>query len=174
MQSNDLGILSRLPVGTLLAVLATLALGAVSLFSDKLNFDDYTTQVVVLWGFLAVGRGLTGSVLNQEGEPNALIRAINAFPWATVVIGIVAIVGYVAVLVNPDVMTWQQLGIKIAVVIGALGVGRGVQVARKNSDLARLMTVNNADAPFDPGTTVAAADARYAQGGQIKPPTQGA
>lgn len=153
----------KLPWATMLAVLFTITAGVVSLVdSEALNFDEYTTQVAVVWGFLAVGRGL--ALKEQETvEMSPFSRFLNTFPWATVVVGIVAVVGYIVVIIGDTSLTWDELGIKLGLLIGALGVGRGAGVLKKD-----LMTYPaSAGQPFDPGHEITEGDIK-----EIEQPTR--
>lgn len=121
------------PWATIFALLFTLAQGVVHIVDvDKLSFDDYLTQVAALWSFIAVGRGF--AVKADDIDINPMTRFLNSFPWATVVVGIVAVVGYIDVtLVDDTSLTYGTLGTKLAVLIGALGLGRGVAALKKDT-----------------------------------------
>lgn len=133
MVKSPLSILSDLPVATMLAVLFSVLTGIVHLVDvDELSFEDYMTQVTVVWGALAVGRGFAAAKTSVSDNPT--IAWLNAFPWATVVVGIVGVVGYISVLVSNDdgSLDWTEYGIQMAALVGALGIGRGIAVLKKD------------------------------------------
>lgn len=129
--------LGKWPWATMFALLFTLIAGIVQIVQPStLSFDDYMTQVVAVWSFLAVGRGL--ALKEQETIVVAPIdRFLNTFPWATVVTAVVAIVGYIGTLTG-DSLTFNELTTKMAILIGALGVGRGLGVLKKDVTFNRL------------------------------------
>jgi hypothetical protein len=129
---SPLALLSELPTATLFAVLFSLFTGVIHLVDvDKLSFEDYMTQVTIVWGGLAVGRGLAAS---KGVSANPTIALLNAFPWATVVAAIVGVVGYVSVLVNTDgSLDWKEYGVQMGTLVGALGIGRGIAALKHDT-----------------------------------------
>lgn len=133
MPKSPFSVLSALPVATLLAVLFSVLTGVVHLVDvEKLSFHDYMTQVTVVWGAIAVGRGFA---VTKTIEANPTIAWLNAFPWATVVTIIVGVVGYISVLVGSDIdsLSWEEYGVQMGVLIGALGIGRGIGSLNKSN-----------------------------------------
>jgi hypothetical protein len=123
--------LAKWPWATIMALVVTIVLGVTSLIEpEELNFDEYTTAVVVVWSFLAVGRG---AALREQTTLilAPLDRFLNTFPWATVVAGVVAVVGYIGSLTS-DTLTIQELGVKLGILIGTLGIGRGLGVLKQD------------------------------------------
>jgi len=125
---------SKWPWGTLIAVLATIVLCITSAFDpDKLGYDDLSTMIVLAWGAMALGRGLAA-----KNDPAAYVeygpitRWLNSFNWATVGVGAFAIVGYVIQLGDTP-MSWQEYAQKVGILSGALLIGRGVSVLKKDT-----------------------------------------
>jgi hypothetical protein len=144
------------PWGTLAALFTTLVLGVTSLVApDQLSFNDYYTQVTIVWGALAVGRGLAAKhdpVYYEEYGP--ITRFMNSFSWATVGVGFFAVVGYVLVLTHggDGSMGYDELAAKVGALVGALGVGRGLAVLKKDTTIGSMpVTVNQL---VDPGVTI--------------------
>lgn len=137
-----------LPWATLFAVLLTLVLGVTSVAdTDELSFDQFTTAVIAVWSFLAVGRGLAAK--EQDIDTTPFISFVNSFPWATVVVAIVAVIGYLGVVVfDTDSMTIGELGIKLGVLVGALGLGRGLGTYKKDTTFRAPMLAGDGE-PFD-------------------------
>lgn len=125
--------LSKWPWGTLLAVIATIVLCLTSAFaSDKLGYDDLSTMIVLAWGAMALGRGFAAKadpVVYDEYGP--ITRFVNKFNWATVGVAAFAVAGYIIQL-GPTPMSWGEYGNKIGILAGALVIGRGVAVLKKD------------------------------------------
>jgi hypothetical protein len=134
------------PWATILGLLFSISAGVVHLLSpEDLSFDDYTTQVVVVWSFLAVGRGFANRE-DDDIEMTPFTKFLNTFPWATAVTGVVAVVGYIGVITS-DSLTFQELGVKLGFLIGALGLGRGIGVFKKDSDKAKAAVLDTVNVP---------------------------
>ncbi len=133
-----LDLVSALPMATLLAVVLSIATGVVTIVdTDKLSFQQYMTQIVVVWGGISVGRGLAAK---KQVDTNSLIAKLNAFPWATVVAIIAGTVGFISVVINTDgSLDWDAYSKQMAVLVGALGVGRGIGVFKKDAVGAPIM-----------------------------------
>lgn len=152
--------LSQWPWGTLAAVLTTLVLGVTSLVApDQLSFNDYYTQITVVWGALAVGRGLAAKhdpAYYEEYGP--ITRFLNSFSWATVAVGFFAVVGYVLVLTHggDGSMGYDELATKVGALVAALGVGRGIAVLKNDTTIGSMPITNvlAAGPVGDPGVEI--------------------
>lgn len=130
-------LVGKIPWATMFAVLFTLVTGIVHLGNqENLSFDDWTTTALAVWSFLAIGRGFAKKEDDVELSP--FLRLLNTLPWATFMIGIIGIVGYIGVI-NGSSMTWQELGVKLSIAIGLLGVGRGIGVKRAEDQKAATL-----------------------------------
>lgn len=124
-------LINKLPVATLLAVVFSIVAGLVQLIDPaKLSFEEYLQQITVLWGLIAVGRGLAVNVAGTL--PDDKYAAINAFPWATVVAIVVGVVGYIGVITD-STLDWQEYGTQMAILVGSLGLGRGLGALKKDT-----------------------------------------
>lgn len=146
------------PWGTIAALLTTLVMGVTSLVApDKLSFDDYYTQITVVWGALAVGRGLAAKhddAYYEEYGP--ITRFLNTFSWSTVIVGFFAAVGYIIVLTHggDGSMGYDDLATKVGALVGALGVGRGISALKKDTTIGSMPITNVLLAGPDPGVEI--------------------
>jgi hypothetical protein len=61
-----------------------------------------------------------------------MTRFLNKFNWSTVVIAVFAIAGYVIQL-GPTPMGWDDYAQKVGALAGALAIGRGLAVLKKDT-----------------------------------------
>jgi hypothetical protein len=147
------------PWGTLGALLTTLVLGVTSLVApDQLSFNDYYTQVVVVWGALSVGRGLAAKHDDAYYEGyGPITKFLNSFSWATVAAGFFAVVGYIIVLTHggDGSMGYDELAAKVGALVGALGIGRGISTLKKDTTIGSMPIATHLLPPSsDPGVEI--------------------
>jgi hypothetical protein len=137
-----LGDLSDIPWATLFAILITALGGVMVVFSTTtLSFEQYVNYSLWLWGFLAVGRGIASNP--QRHSSNPFILALQAIPWANVMVGVLGVTGAVVVFFGkPGALDFDDFTRIMSIALVALGLGNGLRKFKRDSAIVEPFDVD--------------------------------